>query len=56
MGVAQERVAEAFRLTAAGADKPAYDAELARSVGADENGMKSCVLVVLKTYLTRSTH
>ncbi|MEQ1685219.1 MAG: YciI family protein [Burkholderiaceae bacterium] len=29
--------------------KPAFDAELARSVGADENGMKSYVLVVLKT-------
>jgi uncharacterized protein YciI len=35
--------------TAAEADKPAFDAELARSVGADENGMKSYVLVVLKT-------
>lgn len=31
------------------ADKPAFDAELARSVGADEHGMKSYVLVVLKT-------
>lgn len=31
------------------ADKPAFDAELARSVGADDNGMKSYVLVVLKT-------
>jgi len=30
-------------------DKPAFDAELARSIGADENGMKSYVLVVLKT-------
>ena len=35
--------------TAAEADKPAFDAELARSVGADEYGMKSYVLVVLKT-------
>lgn len=31
------------------ADKPAFDAELARSVGAEENGMRSYVLVVLKT-------
>lgn len=31
------------------AEEPAYDAELARSVGADERGMKSYVLVVLKT-------
>ena len=29
--------------------KTAYDPELARSVGADENGMKSYVLVILKT-------
>lgn len=35
--------------TTAEVDKPAYDAELARSVGADENGMRSYVLVVLKT-------
>jgi uncharacterized protein YciI len=28
---------------------PAYDAELARSVGADEFGMRSYVLVILKT-------
>ena len=34
---------------AARAEEPAYDAELARSVGADERGMKSYVLVVLKT-------
>ena len=39
--------------TAAEADKPAFDAELARSVGADENGMKSYVLVVLKTGPTK---
>lgn len=29
--------------------RPAFDAELARSVGADENGMRSFVLVILKT-------
>ena len=29
--------------------KPAFDAELARSTGADEHGMRSYVLVVLKT-------
>jgi len=29
--------------------KPAFDAELATSVGADEHGMRSYVLVVLKT-------
>jgi len=29
--------------------KPAYDPELARSLGADDNGMKSYVLVILKT-------
>lgn len=34
---------------AARAEEPVYDAELARSVGADERGMKSYVLVVLKT-------
>ena len=39
--------------TAAEADKPAFDAELARSVGADENGMKSYALVVLKTGPTK---
>jgi uncharacterized protein YciI len=31
------------------ANRPAYDENLARSVGADENGMRSYVLVVLKT-------
>ena len=31
------------------APKAAYDAELARSLGADENGMKRYVLVILKT-------
>ena len=30
-------------------DKPVYDAELARSVGADERGMRPYVLVILKT-------
>jgi uncharacterized protein YciI len=29
--------------------KPAFDAELARSVGADERGMRPYVLVILKT-------
>lgn len=33
----------------ADAAKPVYDAELARSVGADELGMRKYVLVVLKT-------
>jgi uncharacterized protein YciI len=31
------------------AAKPSYDAELARSLGADERGMRSYVVVVLKT-------
>jgi len=31
------------------AARPTYDAELARSVGADDSGMRSYVLVVLKT-------
>jgi uncharacterized protein YciI len=35
--------------TTAEVDKPAFDAELARSLGANENGMRSYVLVVLKT-------
>ena len=34
---------------AANAVRPPFDPELARSVGADENGMKSYVLVVLKS-------
>jgi len=33
----------------AATDKPVYDAELARSVGADERGMRPYVLVILKT-------
>ncbi|MEO8060221.1 MAG: YciI family protein [Burkholderiales bacterium] len=41
--------AQAQTTAEAEADKPAYDAELARSVGANENGMRSYVLVVLKT-------
>jgi uncharacterized protein YciI len=36
-------------LSAAMADEQTYDADLARSVGADERGMKGYVLVVLKT-------
>jgi uncharacterized protein YciI len=35
------------------AAEPTYDAELARLAGADEHGMKSYVLVVLKTGPTR---
>ena len=31
------------------ADKPSYDAELAKKLGADERGMKSYVLCILKT-------
>jgi uncharacterized protein YciI len=34
---------------AAEAPKPAFDAELAKSLGADEHGMRSYVLVILKT-------
>ena len=34
---------------AADAARPSYDPELARAVGASENGMRSYVLVVLKT-------
>lgn len=34
---------------ASGAPKGAYDPELARSLGADDNGMKRYVLVILKT-------
>ncbi|MFO1336676.1 MAG: YciI family protein [Burkholderiaceae bacterium] len=33
----------------AAAAKPAFDAELAKSVGADEHGMRSYVFVLLKT-------
>lgn len=39
----------AYAQTTAEADKTVFDAELARSVGANENGMRSYVLVVLKT-------
>ena len=42
----------AAAIAAAAAD-PAFDAELARSVGADERGMKSYVFVLLKTGPTR---
>ena len=34
---------------AATPDKPAFDAELAKKTGADENGMRRYVLVILKT-------
>src|SRR5690349_20455091 len=33
----------------AATDKPAFDAELAKSVGADEHGMRGYVFVLLKT-------
>lgn len=39
----------AYAQTAAEGTKPPFDAELARSVGADDLGMKRYVLVVLKT-------
>lgn len=42
-----------FALGTAFAAEVTYDAELARSVGADERGMRSYVLVVLKTGPTR---
>jgi len=42
-------VLSAHAQTSVEAEKGVYDPELARSVGADENGMKSYVLVVLKT-------
>lgn len=35
------------------AESTAYDAELARSIGADEHGMRSYVLVILRTGPTR---
>lgn len=34
-------------------DKPAFDAELAKKTGADDNGMRRYVLVILKTGPTR---
>lgn len=34
-------------------DKPAFDAELAKKTGAEENGMRRYVLVILKTGPTR---
>ena len=39
----------ALALSAAAADKPAYDAELAKKLGADERGMKMYVLCILKS-------
>jgi|SRR5688572_7558421 len=38
---------------AGGPANPAYDAELAKSLGADERGMRRYVLVILKTGPTR---
>jgi uncharacterized protein YciI len=38
---------------ASGAPNPAFDPALAKSVGADERGMRSYVLVILKTGPTR---
>jgi uncharacterized protein YciI len=42
-------VGHAAAQTPAAAPKAAYDAELAKSLGANDNGMRSYVLVVLKT-------
>lgn len=42
-------VAAASLLAGAAAAQPAFDAELAKSVGADEHGMRSYVFVLLKT-------
>ena len=39
----------AFAQTAPAAPIPQYDAELAKSLGADERGMRSYVMVILKT-------
>lgn len=38
-----------FLSTAAAAQAPSYDPELAKSLGADERGMKTYVLCILKT-------
>ena len=40
---------QASAQTAAAAPAPAYDAELAKAMGGNDNGMRSYVLVVLKT-------
>jgi uncharacterized protein YciI len=42
-------IAAATAQTAAEPPKPAFDAELAQRLGADEHGMRSYVLVILKT-------
>lgn len=39
----------AFAQTTATAEKPKFDAELAKKLGADDIGMKNYVLVILKT-------
>jgi uncharacterized protein YciI len=46
-------VAHAAEPVAPAAESPSYDAGLAASVGADERGMRSYVLVILKTGPTR---
>ncbi|MGH8855243.1 MAG: YciI family protein [Telluria sp.] len=43
----------AFAQTKAAEPAPHYDAELAKSLGADERGMRSYVLVILKTGPTK---
>lgn len=47
--VAAHGVANAQASPAPAASAPVYDADLARSVGADDHGMRSYVMVVLKT-------
>ena len=42
-------LAFAFSFAAIAAERPAYDAELAKKLGADERGMKMYVLCILKT-------
>src|SRR6476661_6736395 len=42
-------LAFAFSFAAIAAERPAYDAELAKRLGADERGMKMYVLCILKT-------
>ncbi|MBL0076579.1 MAG: hypothetical protein IPP41_11875 [Rhodocyclaceae bacterium] len=44
----------AFAQTAADNAKPAFDAELANTVGADDYGMRRYVLVILKTRRTNA--
>lgn len=46
---------QAASQTPAAAPKPQYDAELAKSLGANDGGMRSYVLVILKTGPTKVT-